>query len=225
MDFKKSKVLLKKINAIYESGEAFNHEFSSLEKDLLLQYLREFYECITNPIDVATNAMVHNGSSEKVETKNDHVTSKIIEPQPARSKEELTLTTTSSNVSHAIEESVATTKVVAEIQEPSAQLGEDVAELFIEKDPMDLSNRFANQPINDVAKAMGINERILTINELFGGDQQAFLSIVNRLNNAENFEAASHILENDVIGRFEWTKSSRQKKAKIFIQLVRRRFL
>ena len=224
MDFKKSKVLLKKINAIYESGEAFNHEFSALEKDLLLQYLREFYECIAaagteskSNLDRPSQS-AHTTVSTPVAPAPKVVADTIqVQPEP----EPVAVHSNGQQKASAPQKPAATPVVESvEVSEDA-----DVSALFEQEALNDLSNRFANSPITDIAKAMGINERILTINELFGGDQQAFLSIVGRLNNADNFDAAKDILKNDVVNRFNWTKGSRSKKAKIFVQLVRRRFL
>jgi len=46
MNFDKSKVLLKKINAIHDGVADGGGSFSSLEKDLILEYVRDLYEII-----------------------------------------------------------------------------------------------------------------------------------------------------------------------------------
>ena len=80
-------------------------------------------------------------------------------------------------------------KVAAPIKEPTpppapkprkAKVSEELEDLFEFKQAKDLSERLSQSPIKDLTKAMGINERFLTTNELFDGNGDALkLSLIH----------------------------------------------
>ena len=71
---------------------------------------------------------------------------------------------------------------------------------------------------------MGLNEKILTINELFSGDQELFNKTVQDLNGMSGFPEARNYLISGVAADQGWGEKAKQKKAKTFIKLVRRRY-
>ncbi|HMT54541.1 MAG TPA: hypothetical protein PKC06_14900, partial [Saprospiraceae bacterium] len=98
-------------------------------------------------------------------------------------------------------------------------------ELFAEERISDLSDKLSLSPIKDLTKSMGINEKIFTQQELFGNNQQQFITTLEKLNNCQNFtEAKQYLLEN-VINDFGWTSEGKVKKAATFIKLVKRKFV
>lgn len=104
------------------------------------------------------------------------------------------------------------------------KISEEMEELFEFKKATDLSERLSESPLKDLRKAMGINERILTTNELFDGNGDALKDALGTLNNLNSFEDAKDYLAN--IGDiYDWTSRKKKKKAKVFVKLVRRRFL
>ena len=105
---------------------------------------------------------------------------------------------------------------------------EDDAEmkaLFDIQDSSELSDKLANAPIPDLTKSMGINEKIFTINELFGGNQSEMDNMLVALNGLESFEEAKSILKNSVASKYNWSDTHKSKKAKNFIKLVKRRYI
>lgn len=220
MDFSKSKLLLKKINAIHDSVEAFGSGFSQLEKDLILQYLRELYECI-NLTDEKTASIAQAKSAP--------VTPSIETPIVRAATQPIVASSISSNGSTngtAPTSNGTTAHVAPPIEKPKkVKIDPELDELFEESNLNDLSQRFANAPIKDIGKAMGINERILTINELFKGDQQSFQSTADALNACANFEEAKAYLINGIATKNDWVSNKRKKKAAVFIKLIRRRYL
>ena len=88
----------------------------------------------------------------------------------------------------------------------------------------EISDRIANAAIPDLTKAFGFNDRLLMQNELFLGNKGAFDEMLKDLNNASSFDTARVYLS-DLAVRNNWNlNSERQKHAKAFIKLVRRRF-
>lgn len=101
----------------------------------------------------------------------------------------------------------------------------DMSALFVQPEARDLGDKLRLSRIEDLSRAMGINERFLTINELFGGNHETFDNVLRHLNSLSTFENARHYLEQEVIPAFGWMDDKKQKKAAIFIQLVQRRYL
>jgi hypothetical protein len=88
----------------------------------------------------------------------------------------------------------------------------------------ELSDRLSNTAIADLSKAFGLNDRLLTQNELFGGSKAVFDEALKDLNNMSSFDTAKNVLVAMAV-RYNWTANDdRKKQAKSFIKLVRRRF-
>jgi len=79
-------------------------------------------------------------------------------------------------------------------------------------------------PVRDLTKALSINERYFTIQELFGGDSALFKQTLQKLDGLSNFHEAREALIHDVAPKFEWGTAAKKKKAENFIKLVRRRY-
>lgn len=100
----------------------------------------------------------------------------------------------------------------------------DKAALFEFKAAKDLSEKLSQAPIRDLTKAMGLNEKIFTINELFGGDSKLFDDTMKKLNTFSTFDRAADYLSAGVAHSQDWISRSKKKKALNFIQLVKRRY-
>lgn len=105
------------------------------------------------------------------------------------------------------------------IQPNNVRVDDD--ELFDQNAKKELSDKLGETPIDDIKRSMGINERILTQNELFAGDNFEFENAIARLQNMNDFEAAKNYLL-QLAQRYDW--ASKEKFAKPFIKLVRRKF-
>lgn len=97
--------------------------------------------------------------------------------------------------------------------------------LFEVQQSKDLSDKLRFSKIDDLSKSMGINERFLTINELFGGDHEGFDTSLRDLNTVPSFDAARSYIESHLVSKYNWLDTAKQKKALVFIQLVYRRFV
>ena len=71
---------------------------------------------------------------------------------------------------------------------------------------------------------MGLNERILTVNELFGGDANEFKKAMTDLNRLSSFDEAKQYLAANVVEKYGWTKRNKKGKAKVLIKTIRRRY-
>lgn len=118
-----------------------------------------------------------------------------------------------------------TIPVVAVKAEGRKETG-DAAEfddIFLQDTSTDLSDKLSSAPLEDIKKAIAINERILAINELFGGSKDLFEETLTFINRAENFEAAKTWIIQHVAIPNKWAVGDKKGKAKRFIKLVRRR--
>lgn len=103
---------------------------------------------------------------------------------------------------------------VKEIQEPSAGAektsGIEVAEML------------ANNAIDDLRSAFGLNERFYFTNELFGGDGQAFVGAINEFNHLSSFEDAERLIVAKFIPQFGWKEDN--ETVEEFITIIKRRY-
>jgi hypothetical protein len=60
---------------------------------------------------------------------------------------------------------------------------------------LDTDKKLIGQPIDNIGRNIGINDRFLIIRELFEGDVDQFSILLRRLDGAENYQDASGILE------------------------------
>ncbi|MFK7946355.1 MAG: hypothetical protein AB8G11_02105 [Saprospiraceae bacterium] len=102
---------------------------------------------------------------------------------------------------------------------------EIIEELFEFKSASDLSEKLSTSPIQDLTKSMSINERFITISELFKGNKSKYDEAIHELNNFYSFEQAKAYILNHLIEEYNWTKKKKIKSAKAFIKKVRRRYL
>lgn len=89
----------------------------------------------------------------------------------------------------------------------------------------ELSQKLSFSPIKNVFKAISINERIFTQNELFNGDHVLFKDTLDHIETLGSFEEASAYLKNGVASDNNWIDAKKIKKAKEFMRLVQRRFI
>jgi hypothetical protein len=101
---------------------------------------------------------------------------------------------------------------------------EALNKLFDQQKSDDSSVRFGHVPIPSIESAMGLNERIFTLNELFGGDKVLFDAWCTRLNNLHSFSEARQVLMSGPAKDFRWGDPERIKMAEQFIRIVSRRY-
>jgi hypothetical protein len=242
MNKDKSQRLLRKVQALFDNLSEQSH-VSSLERDLLLSYLRDLYEEISTPQEKLPVIDKPLGSFETYARKTEpeqvsipkeketlHVREEapvhhIKEPiQPVAEK----IAERPQPVQRQVEEKVPVEKytpvVVKEILVAEGPAKEALVSLFEFREAGELAEKLKLQPIEKIEHGMGINERILTINELFNGDSELFKKTVAELENLRSFNDARDYLTEGVATRFEWATDKKKPKAAYFIQLVRRRY-
>lgn len=105
-----------------------------------------------------------------------------------------------------------------------AEQHDALQKLFDVQKSDEMSSRFGHVPIGSIESAMGLNERIFTLNELFGGDKGLFDAWCDKLNNLNSFSEAKNVLINGPAKDFKWSDPERIKMAEQFIRIVSRRY-
>lgn len=82
-----------------------------------------------------------------------------------------------------------------------------------------ISSKIQAKPIQDLNKAIGLNERFLFVRELFGGDKNAYYEAIQIINEMPNYEEAEQYIQE----RFNWDED--KPEVIRFMELVRRRFI
>ena len=231
----------KKLNKITALTDQNNDEvqLSILERDLLLSYIRELY-------DIALDGAPARRENIPTQTKSDHlpietksqapvvVAQPVVQVEKTVLQEEIKLEV----VHPKIEVSTVIPEVIKEVKPevkpiniPAAGSAQNnvsddlLAELFVEEKVSELSDKLGQAPIKDLTKAMGINERIFTQQELFNNSATQFNDILNNLNNMTNFADAKAYIISEIIPVYGWTQENKIKKAATFIKLVKRKYI
>jgi hypothetical protein len=238
MDKEKARVLIHKINALYKNIDANTPGVSPLERDLMLSYLRQFYETIA--LSQSQNkAPVKEVQPEKEvkpikEVQPEKEIQRVKEVQPVREiqpvnevKRETGLLGRERGVANfEPEKKIVEPGAPAITPQPAEPLSDNgLAHLFIWQEPSNLAERLASQAITNLSfSTFSMNERLLYTNDLFGKNSAEMEEAVKMINNFTHFDQAKVFLLN--IGRqHDWHKEERKEAAKSFINTVRRRFL
>jgi hypothetical protein len=244
MNLPQAKIQLEKIISLYKSLSADEKNISAIERDLMLNYIRQLYETFleipanataTPPKTVAPPPPAPKPEPPKpvYEAPKAPPAPTPVYEQPKPAPVEAPKPTPVYEAPKPVyeqpkpvyEQPVAPPPPPRqEAPRPTNYGNSEVESLFEEIAGKELSDRLSNAPVADLTKAFGLNDRLLTQNELFGGNKSAFDETLKDLNNTGSFDTAKGYLI-DLATRFNWTANDdRKKQAKSFIKLVRRRF-
>ncbi len=234
MNLQQAKITLEKINRLYQSM-TLDSSIDEHEQQLMLNYIRQFYKAFSGE-------GLENEAPEPI--KAPRVIRKTVEKAPAvqeipvpqftpKPKQEPAPDPIPDPVPVRVEKPVREYTAPPAPPAPTYQADErpasvpvetdDYEELFEMPAAKELSDRLSSTPIKDLTRAISINEKILTCNELFGKDKTRFNDALKTLNGFDSFTKARPYLAS-LANEFGWDKKSAKKKAQVFIKLVRRRY-
>jgi hypothetical protein len=84
----------------------------------------------------------------------------------------------------------------------------DLNEQYSDEEDPSLSEQLSKQPIADLLTAIGLNERYLYANELFGGDIEDFRKVIRTLNEFEHSDDALEYFEQHLIVSYGWKEDN-----------------
>ncbi len=245
MDLKKARILLKKINYLFDVMNADPDNIVRIERDMMHSYIRDFYEVffdgivLENPGETYREKKVRKVAAEvlpQAETSTKKVV-KAPKKKYATPREIIVPESLKEEIKAEKKEPVKKKeKPVAVRREPEpaslstarttkpAVLSKEVEKLFEFPKTKDLSDKLSSLPIASLARGISINEKILAINELFAGDAKVYNETIKKLDTLSDFSEAKKWLTENVISKYNWASAKKMKKAKVFIKLVKRRY-
>jgi hypothetical protein len=115
-----------------------------------------------------------------------------------------------------------------QVQRPSREINDEIQtdtgslNDTLRQARLELSDTLKEQPIKDLKKAIGINDRFLFINELFRGDEVMYERSIKTINGFAIFPEAEYWIKRELKLKLGWDDQSAVVKQ--FDQLIRRRF-
>jgi hypothetical protein len=247
MDLQQAKVLLEKINSLFKSIGVDERKIAAIERDLMLDYIRQLYEAFFSDnhapkaaaaptarpgapeLEIVENKpapppLQHAPEPEKVPQpeppQRTYRPPRIIEIPDALRE----ITPPKPGARETPSPKIAPPPPPPPLRPSTGDNRSELEELFEQKKATELSEKLGDSPVADLAKAMAINDRLLYMNELFGKDMGSLEETLQRLNQMSSFNEAKGLLA-VLADRYQWTEKERLKIAKAFIKLVHRRYL
>lgn len=213
MDIKKFEINLKKINTLNQNIDLTGEDISKLEIELLKNYIKKMYEALAMDEEDwdEEDEIVLKKKKKKKKKQEEMEAKEEIEPVEKIEEKE-------------VEHSATIEEQEIEVVDAPKEYDEVVLSIFDTSSSSELSDKLSSMPIADIKRAIGLNDRIFTINELFGGDKDLFNNTVEQLNMFESFDQARDYLLEHIAIKYNWAKEDNAKKAKRFVKVVKRRF-
>lgn len=203
MSAQQQKQLLDKINALYHSLFAGQQPVSRLEKDLMLDLIRQLYDSFLDFSAPPTDLPVAPPAVAPAP---------IPIPQPKPKPEPAPVSPP------------PVAPIPVSIPAPEVNIPAGMEPLFAVKTGTELADKLGEQPVKDLTRALSINDRLLYMNELFGKDLEAMNESLKLLNKLESFDSGRSFLVT-LAGQYHWLEEERIDIARDFIRLIKRRYL
>ena len=246
MDLQQAKVLLFKINTLNDSLSLDDGPIASIERDLMLSYIRQLYETF-----LETSVQEQNNSTSK--GRNKTAAPEVIRPQQEAKPESPKRKYTPPKIIEIPDTPPEPIKVaqttpppkkvepvaakppqpkpapppVAVKSAPSSKSrvsNPKIAALFDLPQTTELSEKLSLSPIKDLTKGLSINDRLLYTNDLFQKDTTLFNASLKTLNTMPDMASAQVFLEEQA-AKYNWMNGEKVGIAKDFIKHVRRRYV
>ena len=222
MDIKSVSKVLKKINRLYELVNELG-EASATEKNLLKAYVVDLYDAVITEDEVTVDLereemlkkLKKQKKLEKKLKKKKEKASVIIKEEPA--------VVEPVKPEPAVAQQPMATPVPIK-KESAPAISSALTALFEIDSGSEVSDKLSQTPIADLTRSMSINEKIFTVNELFGGNQSELDNILVALNGLSSYDEAKSVLIRSVAQKYNWSDTKKSKKAQNFIKLVQRRY-
>ncbi len=218
MNLKKFNKYLKKVNSL-NSIITDNEDLSTIELDLIKEYVRKMYDSLIDdeePIVKKAKKQKKIEIEEPIVAKKENYDKIVEEEKIPELKEEV------------IEEKIEKEEVIEEVMPSNTHttvFSDELLEVFEEKESNELSEKLSLTPIKNLTKAFSINERIFTVREMFGGDNEAFDKAIKDLNKLDSVEEAKDYILDNLVEKYDWDNSEMIKKLKHLFKTVKRRYV
>jgi hypothetical protein len=92
----------------------------------------------------------------------------------------------------------------------------------LKEEKRELGSKLKNSPVQDLRKAIGINDRFRFINELFRGDEPMYERSIKTINSLNNLSEAEYWIQRELKVKNGW--SDENETVQLFDEVVKRRF-
>lgn len=229
MDKQRAKIIIKKINSLFDSIEMETNELSTIERDLMLKYIRDLYEAFVEesrkiaPTHKEVPPSVTSPKKTAPEAPEPVITSTPMkQPQFDRYRKQDSPAPSQPEV--AFPKTREPELVYSAPNTSASGTSPGIEALFTFKEARELSEKLSEQPIRDLQNALSINDILLYTNELFGRQQEVFNNSLKTLNRFENMKQAKSFLVS-LAEQYNWGESEREEIARSFIKTIRRRYV
>lgn len=227
MDKQRAKILIKKINSLFDSISMEPSGLSAIERDLMLRYIRDLYELFVDDEAPKSVPPIQKPAAEPVR----EAKPSKPDPIPEVPKMDLPKFVQNNKVEEPKEEVTPPPPPKVEIPEPvysqpktsASGARPEIEALFAFRQAKELSEKLSEQPIRDLQAALSINDKLLYTNELFGRQNNILNDSLTTLNRFDNMEQAKGFLVS-LAEQYNWDDDEREEIARSFIKTIRRRY-
>ncbi|MEO6167970.1 MAG: hypothetical protein ABIO46_13530 [Chitinophagales bacterium] len=246
-DYRRISELNAKISNLLEAVGNNGGSFSSIDKDLVSNYMRELYELIVAikpfskpqvPTTIEVKPVIEEKKVEEImelphqEEIVPLVVKEVkIEPEiiPDKPESEIRIK----------EKPIEQKQLLREVKKTLVESGskKSISELYAEKGETDkstLNDKYKSQgkeiadtlkhtPIKDLKAYIGLNKRFTFINALFNGREQQYDTAISKVNSQASYEEALNYLQQEVMPEYKW--KDEETAVSEFFTLVMRRYL
>jgi len=187
---------------------------SALELDLALSKLRNVYEILTMIKADRLHELINHVKDEDQPAAND-APQPVQEPEAIPQAEPEPVEEEEPEPEPKAKSGLANSTILAEKFSAESSINENLAG----KRNLEIDKKLIGQPIDNISRNIGINDRFLIIRELFEGDSDQFSLLLVKLDSAENYQDATGILEE------QFAESMDHEGVEILKTLVKRRHI
>lgn len=102
--------------------------------------------------------------------------------------------------------------------------GESVNEKYsLDQKPQSVGEKLTKSKIEDLRKAIALNQKFLFINDLFEGEKAIYEETIDKLNTLNSMEEASDYLKTEIEDKYNWKEET--EAVEQFVGLLQRKFL
>lgn len=239
MSFSQAEILLGKIIALHKSMRLDDESISTIERDLMLDHLRKLYDIYLN-INLEKGKKSATGTAATAAgppPPPEAVNRPPVPPPPVSAPPppppvvipppppvvNISPRPTTPPPPTVPQPRPATQPAPPPRRADAFSVPSSLAQLFEYRPSRELADKLGDQRVEDLSKALTINERQLYAHELFGKDHQGMLEVIGKLNQLRELDDALQLLVT-LANRYNWVEEDRMDIAKDFIRLVRRKF-
>ncbi len=218
-EFEQLKNISEKIARVLDSVARNDGKFTSIEKDLLTNYMRDQYELIlgvsvqSNPVKPAAKEPV-TPHSFTTPPKDEIV---VITEKPQEVKKEVFSEKTPPAADGPGKKSLS------DLYSVNKENGKATVNDKFKKQGLEIADKLKQTPIKDLKSYIGLNKQFAFMSKLFNADEQLYEEAIAKLNGFKSYEEASGYIQHELLPSLHW--SDDEPLVGEFFTLIMRRYL